>query len=159
MSKPFNQYIIKSSHNSYLNSCQICDYFLDPNYILKILNDNFKAIELDLQSKDDEIVVYHGSSSCICSKPILFTNLLDLIETYILQNNDTLPIFIFLELNTDKQDEIADIINYNLRIRLPNHKIDFFSEIPESFRNKVIFCSGGNLQSEKLKNIIQMTYQ
>jgi len=158
MSKPFNSYIIKSSHNSYLNSCQICDYFIDSKYILKILSDNFKAIELDIQSKNGDIVVYHGTSACICSKPILFSNLLGLIELYILEHKDTLPIFIFLELNTDNQDKIVDIINYHLGTRLPDHKIDLFSEVPNSFKNKVIFCCGGNLLSEKLKNIIQMTY-
>jgi hypothetical protein len=158
MSKPFNQYIIKSSHNSYLNSCQICGIKYDENYILKILNADFKSIELDIHCIQNEIVVYHGTSCCICSKPILFSHLLDLIEQYIIEHPDTLPIFVFLELNTTDQDKVYDIIIDTLKNRIPDHKINLFNELPNSFRGNVLFCCGGNLLSDKLKEIIQLTY-
>ena len=85
----FNKYKIQSSHNSYISGLfQICACKSPHNIIIKLLNLNFRAIELDVYFYNNKIMVFHGkkTTSCIpliCSPLISLTDALDEIVNYI----------------------------------------------------------------------------
>jgi hypothetical protein len=149
MNKPFNQYKIMSSHNSYLaGAFQIFTCKSPHGIITKLLKKNFRAIELDVYYYNHEIMVFHGQkTSCcvplICSRLMKLTDAFDEITDYIDQDqNETTPIIIFFE------DNVGDVIGYEhmyseleqFSLHMFGQKLRFNVNTPDECKNKILIA-------------------
>lgn len=147
---------IASSHNSILGQLQICTRAsLYPLY--KSLNNNFREIELDVFYLNNNFVVGHGiNNNCIATNTILLRDCFEVIKDYAWKDTN-LPLFISLEIKTNKIKELEEIIFNNFYERLYNNKTKQLKDCTISeLKNKLIILSGKHLNIEpkyKLNNM------
>jgi hypothetical protein len=134
--------LIKSSHNSILSNLQL---FTIPNInsLKKVINDNYRMIELDIfeSTFDNEVpVIAHGISK-LNIKLTSSINLIDglsIIRDYSFKNTSD-PMFIIFDMNFNKNNK---------------HLIENINRIIELYLGKQLFRPNGKLLAEQeLKNL------
>ena len=176
LDKPLHEFLINSSHNSYIPCTQNGD-ISSTEAIKRVLKLGARVIELDCFAKnnigknDDDMipVVTHGvergkTKDIFTTTSILFEDCIDTIVEYGLLTSD--PLIVCLELNTNNliptQKKMKEIIIKKLGNRLlsPEYKVanktnrkHFSNEPIKNLLNKVIFVSGGGYTKE-LEDII-----
>lgn len=180
LDKPFHEFYINTSHNSYIPCIQNGD-IASSEAIKRTLGMGARVIELDCfakkntgTSKDDlEPVVAHGverkSGDIFTTSYITFEKCIDVIATFGTLNSD--PLIINLELNTnyllETQKRMKQIIinklgdkllskEYKISTNKENRKL-FMDEPMKNLLNKIIIISGGGYTDE-LKDIIDYTF-
>jgi hypothetical protein len=152
LSRPFNEFMVNSSHNTYLSGNQNFDASsLDA--ITHALDLGARVIELDIWSQSAKPVVAHGIKilSIITTGVIDFTDCIDLIAQYPTRD----PIILYLELNIKSTElkQVDKIIKQKLSHRLldSNYKITngkfqykFCNEPIGALLDKIIIISGPN---------------
>lgn len=182
--KPFTDYYIKSSHNSYI----IANYQVNMttimkslfgmknnptndnvqlnNHLINLLNNNFKFFEFDLANNNGNIVIQHSTNiqgrNYSVSKAYDFNIIMTNLVNYLDKNKFNTPIFIYLECNFDnntyfkKLSESIKKIFY--KYLLDNKHIDYSIDSPfdERFNNKIIFVASRDYQDKDVlsSNII-----
>lgn len=180
LDKPFHEFYINTSHNSYVPCNQNADV-ASSEAIKRTLGMGARVIELDCfarkntgTTKEDlEPVVAHGierkSGDIFTTSSISFEECIDIIATFGTLNSD--PLIINLELNTNKlietQKRMKEIIisRFGDRLLPKEYKIStnnekrklFVNEPMKNLLNKVIIISGGGYTDE-LKDIIDDTF-
>jgi len=179
LDKPFYEFYINTSHNSYIPCVQNGDV-ASSEAIKRTLGMGARVIELDCfakkntgTSKDDlEPVVAHGierkSGDIFTTSYITFEKCIDTIATFGTLNSD--PLIINLELNTnyllETQKRMKQIIinklgdkllskEYKISTNKENRKI-FMDEPMKNLLNKIIIITGSGYTDE-LKDIIDYT--
>ncbi len=175
LSKPLNEFLINTSHNTYVPCTQNIDV-ASSEAIKRALGMGARVIELDCfaknntgkNSEDLEPIVAHGlqrqSGDIFTTSKISFEECIDVIATYGFLTSD--PLIICLELNTNNliptQKRMSQIIKLKLGDKLlsgeykisNNKNRKYFSDEPiKNLLNKVIFISGGGYTNE-LSDII-----
>jgi hypothetical protein len=180
LDKPFHEFYINTSHNSYIPCIQNGDV-ASSEAIKRTLGMGARVIELDCfakkntgTSKDDlEPVVAHGverkSGDIFTTSYTTFEKCIDIIATFGTLNSD--PLIINLELNTnyllETQKRMKQIIinklgdkllskEYKISTNKENRKL-FMDEPMKNLLNKIIIISGGGYTDE-LKDIIDYTF-
>ena len=179
LDKPFHEFYINTSHNSYIPCNQNGD-IASSEAIKRTLGMGARVIELDCFAKkntgktkeDLEPVVVHGAErkngDIFTTSYISFEKCIDMIATFGTLNSD--PLIIALELNTNNllptQKRMKEIIISKLGDRLlskeykisnKKNKKSFVDEPIKNLLNKIIIISGGGYTDE-LKDIIDDTF-
>ena len=171
LDKPLNEFIVSTSHNTYVPCTQNVD-IASTEAIKRVLGMGARVIELDCYAKkntgttDDDMtpVVAHGvertEGDIFTTSYITFEDCIDTIAKFGLLTSD--PIIICLELNTNRlepvQKKMKEIIKEKLGGNLlspefkhtysgPNKKA-YTNEPIKNLLNKVIFISGGGATKE-----------
>ena len=169
LDKPLNEFIISTSHNSYVPCNQNVD-ISSLDAIQNTLNMGARVIELDCYAKnsagtsDDDMtpIIVHGIESSKgdthTTTTLLFEDCIDKIVEYGFLTSD--PLIICLELNTNSlvatQKKMKEIIIKKLGNKLldPIYKLNsmnrkyYTMEPIKNLLNKVIFISGGGYTNE-----------
>lgn len=179
LDKPFNEFYINTSHNTYLPCTQNAD-ISSTEAIKRALGMGARVIELDCYARnnkgtnpeDFEPVVAHGverkDGDIFTTTPISFEECIDIIATYGFLTSD--PLIIDIEMNTNKipqtQKIMKEIILKKLNkwllpkeykiINTDNRKI-FIDEPIKNLLNKVIIVSG-NGYVEDFKDVLDAAY-
>ncbi len=173
--KPFYEFFINTSHNTYLPCYQNGD-ISSVQAITHALKMGARVIELDVFSKnnlgtnteDIEPIVTHGiqldSGNIFTTSYVYFSDCIKAIRKF--SETTTDPIWIELELNVNKnslaQKRIKEIIleNFSTKILTPEYKIGknkkHFSQEPiGNFINKIIITTSKNVNiiNEELMDI------
>ena len=158
LNKPFNEFIISTSHNSYIPCFQNAD-ITSTDAIKNALILGARVIELDVFAKNntsnDESsyipVVTHGierpSSDIFTTSYIYFEDCIKVISEFAKQTSD--PIWIDLELNTNKlvqtQQKIKNILVKYFGNKLINNELNnknhFTQEPIKNLLNKIIITT------------------
>jgi hypothetical protein len=179
LSKPLNEFIINTSHNTYIPCTQNIDV-ASSEAIKRALGMGARVIELDCfannntgkNPKDFEPIVAHGvqrsSGDIFTTSKISFEECIDVIATYGFLTSD--PLIVCLELNTNNliptQKRIKEIIKSKLGDKLlsPEYKISnktnrkyFVNEPIKNLLNKVIFIGEKDITNQ-LTDIIDGTF-
>jgi len=179
LNKPFHEFYINTSHNSYIPCNQNFD-IASSEVIKRILGMGARVIELDCFAKkntgttkeDLEPVVVHGierkNGDIFTTSTVYFEECIDIISKFGTLSSD--PLIINLELNTNlikTQKRMKEIIISKLGDKLLskeykisiNNKIRklFINEPMKNLLNKVIIISGQGYTDE-LKDIIDDTF-
>lgn len=139
---------ISSSHNSILGKLQVCTRVsLYP--LSKALNYNFRMIELDIFNIGGEYKVGHGrDNNCIATDTISLEDCFATINQYGWEDTN-MPLFISLELNTTKIQDLETLIYKYFANRLYKDKTKQLQDCTISeLKNKIIFLSGQKLPFE-----------
>lgn len=176
--KPFIDYNIKSSHNSYLFTSKQVNYVtifksffgfrnkpVDNNYQLNnhlktLLQNNFKFLEFDLSNSSGNIVIQHTTNiygkNYSVSKAYDFEIIMKNLVNYLNSNYFDTPIFIYFECNFDNNSYNELLSKYLKTIFykyiLDNTNIDYTKESPfdDRFKNKIIFVSSSNYYDKSI---------
>jgi len=158
VNRPFHEFIVFASHNSFLP----CMQHLDNSSVESIkyaLMIGCRVIELDIymrnyKKNDYEPVVVHGQESnkqdLFTTTQILFSDCIDTIIKYGFNTSD--PLIILLELNIHKnikcQQRMVEIIKTKLnnkllssKFKLKNKIKNFIDEPLVNLLNKIIFIA------------------
>lgn len=182
VNRPFIDYSIKASHNSYIftnyqvSMTTIMKSFFgfrnDPtndnsqlnNHLINLLKNNFKFFEFDLANNNGNIVIQHSTNIqgkvISVSKSYDFYSIMKNLVGYLNNNPFETPIFIYLECNFDndnyykKLSELIKTIFY--RYLLDNPHIDYTKDSPFDirFKNKIIFVSSRDYKDTNLLSSI-----
>ena len=169
LSKPLHEFIISTSHNTYVPCNQNAD-IASIEALKRTLKMGARVIELDLYAKnsggttDDDFtpVVAHGiqksTGDIFTTNYILFEDCIETLATFGLLTSD--PLFIILEINTNQmkpvQKKMKEIIlkkfgdkllNSSYKLNSPNRKY-FINEPIQNLLNKVIFVGDGGRTTE-----------
>lgn len=169
LNKPFNEFLISTSHNTYVPCNQNAD-ISSLDAIQAVLNMGARVIELDCYANnsggktDDDMIpiVSHGieksTGDILTTTKLLFEDCIDIIVQYGLLTSD--PLVVCLELNTNsliptqkKMKEIIikklgdKILDPSYKLNSPNRKY-YTNEPMKALLNKVIFISGGGYTNE-----------
>jgi len=164
LSKPLHEFIISTSHNTYVPCNQNAD-IASMESIKRTLRMGGRAIELDVYAKnsggntDDDFtpVVAHGiqksTGDVFTTNYLLFEDCIETLATFGLLTSD--PLFIILEINTNsmipvqrKMKEIIlkkfgdKLLDSTYKLNSPNRKY-FINEPIGKLLNKVIFIGDG----------------
>lgn len=180
LDKPFHEFYINTSHNSYVPCNQNADV-ASSEAIKRTLGMGARVIELDCFAKkntgttkeDLEPVVAHGverkNGDVFTTSAVPFEKCIDILSIFGTLSSD--PLIIDLELNTNKlietQKRMKEIIisRFGNRLLPKEYKIStnnetrklFVNEPMKNLLNKVIILSGGGYTDE-LKDIIDDTF-
>ena len=185
VNRPFINYSIKSSHNSYIftnyqvSMTTIMKSFFgfrnDPtndnsqlnNHIITLLKNNFKFFEFDLTNNNGNIVIQHTTNiqgkNVSVSKSYDFQLIMKNLVGYLNNNPFDTPIFIYLECSFDNDNynqKLSNLIKTIFyRYLLDNPNIDYTKDSPFDirFKNKIIFVSNRIYKDESLlsSNVIE----
>ena len=108
LNKPFNEFYINTSHNTYISQFQNFS-IIDGNIIKHILNIGIRAIELDIHSYNNIPIVAHGTDNFITTSFITFESCMNIIKDYGFLISD--PLILFLEIKKNKPDIMLQIKN------------------------------------------------
>lgn len=175
LAKPFNEFLISTSHNTYL-PCEQNGDVASVDSITSALKMGARVIELDVFPKNNlgnlpddwEPVVVHGleldSGNIFTTSYVEFSDCVKAINEFSQTTSD--PIWIDIELNTNKnlqtQKKIRETLLENFQTKLldPEYKIDnkqkHFSQVPiGNLLNKIIITTSKNTNSitEQLTDI------
>ena len=167
--KTLKEFHIATSHNTYIPCTQNAD-IADVLAIKRALLLGARAIELDVFSDKTTLkpIVAHGvergaeRADILTTTSIPFQHCLDIIKKYAFQKT-TDPIFIILELNTNKMikvnNEIAKMLKNTFKDQLykQNKKVSLGDIKLKDTLNKVIVLSGGGSNGD-LNKIIYSTW-
>jgi len=180
LDKPIKEFIINSSHNTYIPCNQNIDS-ASCEAIKRSLVMGARVIELDVYAKnntgstdaDFEPIVAHGlergkNKDLLTTSFITFEDCIDTIATYGFLTSD--PLILCIENNTNKllktQEKIAKIIINKLgshllhrdyKITTKEGKKYFVNEPIKNFLNKIIIIAGGGNQPV-LENLLDGTF-
>jgi len=174
LNKPLHEFIINTSHNSYVPCNQNAD-IASTESIKRILRMGCRVIELDMFAKksggktDDDFtpVVAHGiekpTGDIFTTNYILFEDCIKTLATFGLLTSD--PLFIVLEINTNRlkpvQKKMKEIIlkyfgnkllDPSFKMNAPNRKY-FINEPIGNLLNKVIIIGDGG-KTEELDSVL-----
>lgn len=175
LNKPFHEFYINTSHNTYVPCSQNVD-ISSTEAIKRAIGMGARVIELDCYARkntgtsneDLEPVVSHGiekkTGDIFTLSPITFEECIDTIVTFGTLTSD--PLFINLELNTNKllhtQKRMKEIIieklgnkllSYEYKISNKQNRKSFINEPIKNLLNKVIIFTG-NGYTDELSDII-----
>lgn len=172
----FSEFLVNSSHNSYLPCTQHIDV-ASLDAILHTIKMGARVIELDCfmrnnKTNDIEPVVTHGkeggnNSDIFVTNYILFEDCIKLISEHAFNTSD--PLILTLELNTNRNEKthqrMIDIIKQYLGNRLltPEFKMNsnnrrYFNDVPiRNLLNKVIILTGGGI-TENIREILDGSF-
>ncbi len=179
LDKPFHEFYINTSHNTYVPCNQNVDV-ASTEAIKRAVAMGARVIELDCFAKNNtgntsddlEPVVAHGiereKGDIFTTSYIKFEDCIDILSTFGTLNSD--PLIINLELNTNNliptQKRMKEIIiskfgnkllSKEFKISNGKNKKSFVDEPIKNLLNKVIIISGGGYTDE-LKDIIDETF-
>lgn len=168
--KPFNEFFINTSHNTYIPCTQNFDV-ASSEAIKRALAMGARVIELDCfarnnlgkESKDLEPIVAHGiprsSGDIFTTSQVSFEECIDVIATYGFLTSD--PLIICLELNTNKlvktqarmkeiiKNKLGDkLLDFKFKISHGKNKQNFINEPITNLLNKVIFIGEKDITGE-----------
>lgn len=182
--KPFIDYSIKSSHNSYImTNSQVSmttimksffgfknnptnDNSLLNNHLINLLKNNFKFFEFDLANNNGNIVIQHSTNIqgkiISVSKSYDFSIIMNNLVNYLNNNSFDTPLFIYLECNFDnntffnKLSQIIKKIFYKYLLDNPNIDYTIDSPYDNRFKNKIIFVASRDYKDDTIlsSNII-----
>jgi hypothetical protein len=167
MSKPFSEFLISTSHNTYLPCTQNGD-ISSVDAITNALKLGARVIELDVFAKnntgkspdDFEPVVAHGielsTGNIFTTSFIYFKDCIETIKTFASTTSD--PIWIDIELNTNNIEQTQKIMrailldNFSTKILGPEFKIgnkikNFSTEPINNLLNKIIITTSKSKKS------------
>lgn len=167
LEKPFNEFFISTSHNTYL-PCEQNGDVASVDSIVSALKMGARVIELDVFPKNNlgnlpddwEPVVVHGleldSGNIFTTSYVNFSDCVKAINEFSETTSD--PIWLEIELNTNKnfqtQKRIREILLENFQTKLLNSeykigtKQKHFSQVPiGNLLNKIIITTSNNKNS------------
>lgn len=154
---PINQFMINSSHNTYLNFIQHVS-ITTCGGIKFALEAGAKCIEIDINKiYNDNPIVAHGTDKFITTSYIKLENILDCIISYGLNTSD--PLFICVEMpilnndNINKQVKEIFLDKFKNTLLLTQNGVDFTQLPIRNLLNKVILI-GSVDNNGILKDII-----
>jgi len=158
LNKPFNEFYINSSHNTYISQFQNFN-IIDCNIIKHVLNSGIRAIELDIHSYNNIPVVTHGTDNFITTSYITFELCMNIIKDYGFLISD--PLILFLEIkkmNSNIMLQIKNIIintvgNKLLDKQFKNGTQLFSNEPIVNLLNKIIIINTTN-NNNNLEDIL-----
>lgn len=166
LDKPFKEFYVNSSHNSYIPCNQNLD-IASLDSIKKVLLMGARCIELDIHENNNEPVVAHGTSSFFTTTYLSFEDCIDVIVEYGFLTSD--PLVLFIEVNTTNDSvlkKISNIIKSKLDNRLlsneykiNNNNKRFIDEPIKNLLNKIIIVNSTSI-NKNLEDILDdNTYQ
>ena len=174
LDKPLKEFIINTSHNTYIPCNQNMDV-ASTEAIKTALLMGARCIELDIfaknNNKDTIPVVAHGiekeNGDIMTTNYILFENCIDTIVQYGFNNSD--PLIICLEVNTNNisttNNMIKNIIQNKFGDRLLSNRFESIFDQPiKNLLNKVIIITDvdddnlDKISNVKMKDIINMEH-
>lgn len=145
---PLHEFMINTSHNTYLNSIQHAS-ITSCKGIKFALKAGARYIEIDIPSIIfDFPVVAHSNKKYITTSYMKLTNILDCIIKYGLNTSD--PLFIDIEMQSLTSDKLNNQIKeiflnkFGNKLLLPVKDIDFTFLPLKDFLNKVILIKRSN---------------
>jgi len=150
MDYPLCEFMINSSHNTYISSTQHLS-IITTSGIKFALEAGARCIELDIHEKNNVPVVAHGNEKYITTSYIKLENVIDCIIEYGLKSSD--PLFIYIDMpnlnnnNLNKQFRDICINKFGERLYRPNIEISITDDIDiksyeyqpiKNFINKVV---------------------
>jgi hypothetical protein len=167
LDKPFKEFYVNSSHNSYIPCNQNLD-IASLDSIKKVLLMGAKCIELDIHDKNNTPVVAHGIFGLLNTSYLSLEDCLDVVVKYGFLTSD--PFVLFIEVNTTNESVLkktSDIIKSKLGDRLlsneykikNNNNKRFIDEPIKNLLNKVIIVNSTSI-NKNLEDILDdNTYQ
>jgi len=159
LDKPFREFYVNSSHNSYIPCNQNLD-IASLDSIKKVLLMGARCIELDIHEKNNMPVVAHGLPKLLTTTYLPFEDCIDVIVKYGFQTSD--PLVLFIEVVTTNDivlKKISEIIKSKLGNRLLSneYKINkgkkFIDEPIKNLLNKIIIVNSSGV-SKNLEDIL-----
>lgn len=142
LNKPLCEFIVNTSHNTYLNSLQHIS-LVKTKTIQNILKLGARCIELDISHIKNKPIIAHGTSTFITTSFISLENALDGILTDGFNTSD--PLIIFCEIYNPENRELNENIKnifinkFGNRIAKKNINDDYIADKPIGlFLNKII---------------------
>jgi hypothetical protein len=166
LDKPFKEFFVNSSHNSYIPCNQNLD-ITSLDSIQKVLLMGARCIELDIHEKNNIPVVAHGTSELLTTTYLSLEDCIDVIVKYGFLTSD--PLVLFIEVNTTNDSvlkKISNIIKSKLDNRLlsneykiNNNNKRFIDEPIKNLLNKIIIVNSTSI-NKNLEDILDdNTYQ
>jgi hypothetical protein len=148
LDKPFREFYVNSSHNSFIPCNQNLD-ISSLDSIKKVLLMGARSIELDIHEKNNKPVVAHGTKKNLTTTYLPFEDCIDIIVKYGFQTSDPLVLFIDIITKNDiVLKKISEIIKLKLGDRLlskefkiGNWQKQFIDEPIKNLLNKIIIVS------------------
>ena len=100
LDKPFKEFYMNSSHNSYIPCNQNLD-IASLDSIKKVLLMGARCIELDIHERNNEPVVAHGRFGILTTTYLSFKDCIDIIVKYGFFTSD--PLVLLIEVRTTKK--------------------------------------------------------
>ena len=137
LNKPFKEFYINSSHNSYISDFQNAT-ILQKGTITKVLQLGARCIELDIHNKNGVLVVAHGNESILTTTSLPLTDILQEIKDNAFKTSD--PLFLTLEIISKDPDSMSKLrlllIEYFQDKMLDNrYKLNYTNEDYKSYNN------------------------
>jgi hypothetical protein len=149
LDKPFKEFYVYSSHNSYIPCNQNLD-IASLDSIKNVLLMGARCIELDIHEKNNEPVVAHGLSGLLTTTYFSLEDCIDVINKYGFLTSDPLVLFIEVKVTNEYVlKKISNIIKSNFRNRLLSNEYKmsnkykklFFDEPIKNLLDKIIIVS------------------
>jgi hypothetical protein len=148
LDKPFREFYVNSSHNSYIPCSQNLD-IASLDSIKNILLMGARGIELDIHEKNNMPVVAHGTAKFLTTIYLPFEDCIDVILKYGFQTSD--PLVLFIDILTENDialKKMSEIIKLKLCDRLLGNEFkigiwrkQFIDEPMKNLLNKIIIVS------------------
>jgi hypothetical protein len=144
---PLNEFMINTSHNTYLNSIQHAS-ITSCEGIKFAFKAGVRYIEIDITSIFDVPVVAHSTKKYLTTSYMKLTNILDCIVKYGLNTSD--PLFIDIEMQSLMDNKLNNQIKkifvnkFGNKLLLPEKNIDITFLPLKDFLNKVILIKRSN---------------
>jgi hypothetical protein len=165
LDKPFKEFYVNSSHNSYIPCNQNLD-IASLDSIKNVLLMGAKCIELDIHEKNNEPIVAHGRYGILSTTYLSLEDCIDVINKYGFLTSD--PFVLFIEVLTENDivlKKMSEIIKLKLGNRLlsneykinNNKKKRFINEPIKNLLNKVIIVNATRV-NKNLEDILDDDY-
>jgi len=155
LDKPFKEFYINSSHNSYIPCNQNFD-IASLYSIKKVLLMGARCIELDIHEKNNMPVVAHGNFGILTTSYLPLKDCLDVINKYGFLTSD--PLVLFIEVCVTNKSVLKKINNiikskFNNRLLSNEYKINkknnkkFIDEPIKNLLNKIIIVNSTSINT------------
>jgi hypothetical protein len=167
LDKPFKEFYVSSSHNSYIPCNQNLD-IASLESVKNVLLMGARCIELDIHEKNNEPVVAHGTFGILTTTYLSLEDCIDVINKYGFLTSD--PLVLFFEVRVTNESILKKISNiikskFGNRLLSNEYKINnknnkhFIDEPIKNLLNKVIIVNSTHINTN-LKDILDdNTYQ
>ena len=155
LDKPFKEFYVNSSHNSYIACNQNLD--IASLYSIKqVLLMGARCIELDIHEKNNMPVVAHGKFGILTTSYLSLEDCLDVINKYGFLTSD--PLVLFIEVCTTNRNILKKISNiiklkFGNRLLSNEYKINnknnkkFIDEPIKNLLNKIIIVNSTSINT------------